>query len=289
MKRFGMNFVLAALVIGACAAAPRPAHPYPAAKPATPRPYVSGEPPKPPSNLRRRNSVVMDVDFEEAASQVNGDVIDIAGTIQLILDRIAAQTAPANDFGEVRPIVWVPLTGDKECHDSTDAGIIEVRVARFVSRTDNFIVVGHQIEEADLAFRLYDCAGRELLHYPLDESSPYAESRFAPYYLSLTGTAAVVALANAHSNNTSIAATLGVLNGYSPLQANVGAHDPNSLRLLALFRMMGNIPGANVPPPAAGTVSALLQSCSFGADTDNVIRLHCGRQVAPSPSAQSTP
>jgi hypothetical protein len=250
---------------------------------------VSGAPPKPPNDLRRRNSIVMDVDFEEAASAVNSDVIDIAGTMQLILDRIAATTAPANDFGEARPIVWVPLTGDKECHDSTDAGILEIRVARFISRTRNFIVIGHQVEEANLAFRLYDCAGRELLHFPLDESSPYAESRFAPYYLSITGSVAVVALANAHSNNSSIAATLGVFNGYYPLQANIGAHDPNAIRLLALFRLMGNIPGTNVPPPAPGTVSALLQTCAFGADAGNAIRLHCAHQVPPTPAAQSTP
>ena len=289
MNRSALSFAFVAVIVSATAAAPHQAHARPPAAPATPRPYVSGQPPEPPNNLRRRNSIVMDVDFEEAAAQVNSDVIDITGTIQLILDRIAAQTAPSNDFGEARPIVWVSLTGDKECHDSTDAGIVELRVARFISRTQNFIVVGHQIEEADLSFRLYNCAGRELLHFPLDESSPYAESRFAPYYISITGSAAVVALANAHSNNTGIAATLGVLNGYSSLQANVGAHDPNALRLLALFRMMGNIPGTNVPPPAPGTVAALLQTCSFGADPDNVIRLHCARQVAPGPSAQSTP
>jgi hypothetical protein len=284
------RFAAAAALLAALLTLTGGAHPsaYPAPR-ATPRPHVSGAQPKPPSDLRRRNSVVMDVDFEEAASQVNSDVIDITGTMQLILDRIAAETAPSNDFGEARPIVWVPLTGDKECHDSTDAGIIEVRVARFISRTQNFIVIGHQIEEADLAFRIYDCAGRELLHFPLDESSPYAESRFAPYYLSITGSAAVVALANAHANNASIAATLGVFNGYYPLQANIGAHDPNATRLLALFRMMGNIPGTNVPPPATGTASALLQTCSFGADPDGVIRLHCARQVPPSPSAQSTP
>jgi hypothetical protein len=248
-----------------------------------------GAPPKPPTNVRLRNSIVVDVDFEESASQVNSDVVDIAGTIQLILDRIAAQTAPLNDFGEPRPIVWVSLTGDKECHDSTDSGILEIRVARFIGRTFNYIVVGRQVEEADLAFRLYDCSGREILHYPLDPSSPYSESRFAPYYLSITGTAAVVALANAHSNNTSIAAVLGIFNGYYPLQANIGAHDPNSARLLALFRLMGNIPGTNVPPPAPGTVSALLQTCAFAADSDAVIRLHCQTQSPASPSPSPTP
>jgi hypothetical protein len=255
----------------------------------TPQPHVSAPAPKPPTDLRRRNSIVMDVDFEEAASLVNNDVIDITGTMQLILDRIAAATAPANDFGQVRPIVWVPLTGDKECHDATDAGILEVRVARFVSRTRNFIIIGHQVEEANLAFRLYDCAGRELLRFPVDPSSSYAESRFAPYYLSITGSVAVVALANAHSNNASIAETIGVFNGYYPLQANIGAHDSNALRLLALHRMMGNIPGKDVPPPGPGTVAELLQTCGFAGDADNVIRLHCAPQASPSPSADGSP
>ena len=249
----------------------------PAPKP-TPRPHVSGEAPKPATDLRRRNSLVMDLDFEESAAQVNSDVIDIAGTLQLILDRIAAQTAPTNDFAEPRSIVWVGLNGDKECHDGTDAGILEVRVARFVGRQQQFIFFGHQIQEADLAFRVFDCTGREILHYPLDESSPYGEGRFAPYFLSLTGTAGVIALANAHSNNASIAATLGVVNSYSSLQANIGAHDVNSLRLLALYRLIGNIPGTAVPPPAAGTVAALLQTCAFGTDPDGIIRLHCAPQ-----------
>src|SRR5665213_4464188 len=101
---------------------PAPAH----ARPTThPHPYVSGTPPKPPGNLRRRNSIVVDVDFEESASAVNSDVIDIAGTMQLILDRIAAETAPSNDFGEARSIVWVSPTPDKECRNSTDAAILE--------------------------------------------------------------------------------------------------------------------------------------------------------------------
>jgi len=240
----------------------------------TARPHVSGEAPKPPSDLRRRNSLVMDVDFEESAAAINSDVIDIAGTLQLILDRIAAQTAPTNDFGEARSIVWVPLTPDKECRDGTDAGILEIRLARFVGRQQNFIFIGHQVEEADLAFRLFDCSGREILHYPLDESSPYGEGRFAPYFLSLTGTAGVVALANAHSNNSSIAATLAVINNYSTLQANIGAHDGNNMRLLALYRLVGNIPGTAVPPPEPGTVAALLQACVFQTDADGIIRLH---------------
>lgn len=243
----------------------------------TARPHVSGEAPKPASDLRRRNSLVMDVDFDESAAAINSDVIDIAGTLQLILDRIAAQTAPTNDFGEPRSIVWVPLNGDKECHDGTDAGILEIRLARFVGRQQNFIFFGHQVEEADLAFRLFDCSGREILHYPLDESSPYAEGRFAPYFLSLTGTAGVVALANAHSNNSSIAATLAVINNYSTLQANIGAHDANNMRLLALYRLVGNIPGTAVPPPEPGTVAALLQTCAYQADPDGIIRLHCAR------------
>lgn len=276
---------LGAAAIGCCAIVLLAAtHARPSATP-HPHPYVSGALPKPPGNLRRRNSIVVDVDFEESAAAVNSDVIDIAGTIQLILDRIAAETAPANDFGEPRPIVWISLTSDKECHDSTDAAILEIRVARFVARTFNYVVAGRQVEEADLAFRLYDCSGREILHYPLDESSPYGEGRFAPYYLSITGTVAVVALANAHSNNSSIAAVLGIFNGYYPLQANLGAHDPNALRLLALYRLMGNIPGADVPPPLPGSVSALLQTCAFGADPDGVIRLHC----APSGGATPTP
>jgi hypothetical protein len=246
-----------------------------------PRPKIAGQAPKPPTDLRRRNSLVMDVDFEETASSVNSDELDIVGTIQLILDRIAAQTAPLNDFGQPRPIVWVPLTGDKECHDSTDAGILEIRVARFIAQQRNFIFVGHQIEKADLAFRLFDCSGREILHYPLDPSSQYAESSFSPYFLSLTGTVAVVALANAHSNNSSIAAVLTVINDYSVLQANIGYHDPNNLRLLALYRLMGNIPGTAVPPPAPGTVASLLQTCGFTADADNVVRLQCAPQAGP--------
>jgi hypothetical protein len=219
----------------------------------------------------------MDVDFDESAAAINSDVIDIAGTLQLILDRIAAQTAPLNDFAEPRSIVWVPLNADKECHDGTDAGILEIRLARFVARQQNFIFIGHQVTEADLAFRLFACSGREILHYPLDESSPYGEGRFAPYFLSLTGTAGVIALANAHSNNSSIAATLAVINNYSTLQANIGAHDANNMRLLALFRLVGNIPRTAVPPPAPGTVAALLQTCAFTTDADGVIRLSCAK------------
>jgi hypothetical protein len=262
----------AVLAIVLAAATPRP---HATASPHTTRPHVSGLAPEPATDLRRRNSLVMDIDFDESAAAINSDVIDIAGTIQLILDRIAAQTAPTNDFGEPRSIVWVSLNANKECHDGTDAGILELRLARFVGRQQNFIFVGHQIEEADLAFRLFDCSGREILHYPLDPSSPYGEGRFAPYFLSLTGTAGLVALANAHANNTSIAATLAVINNYSILQANIGAHDPNNLRLLALFRLVGNIPGTAVPPPLPGTVAALLEKCAFEADADHVIRLHC--------------
>jgi hypothetical protein len=85
---------LGAAAIGCCAIALlAPAQVRPRATP-HPRPYVSGAPPKPPGDLRRRNSIVVDVDFEESAAAVNSDVIDIAGTIQLILDRIAAESAP---------------------------------------------------------------------------------------------------------------------------------------------------------------------------------------------------
>jgi hypothetical protein len=85
-----------------------------------------------------------------------------------------------------------------------------------------------------------------------------------------------LALTNAHSNNSSIAATLAVINNYSNLQANIGAHDANNLRLLALYRLIGNIPGTAVPPPAPGTVASLVQTCSFADDPDGVIRLQCG-------------
>ncbi|MGD0475722.1 MAG: hypothetical protein ABSB70_21245 [Candidatus Velthaea sp.] len=273
LQRRALAAGIAGLALIAALTAARP-HPEPQASP-TARPHVSGEAPKPASDLRRRNSLVMDVDFAESAAAINSDVIDIAGTLQLILDRIAAQTAPTNDFGEPRSIVWVPLNGDKECHDGTDAGILELRLARFVGRQQNFIFIGHQVEEADLAFRIFDCSGREILHYPLDESSPYGEGRFAPYFLSLTGTAGVIALANAHSNNSSIAATLAVINNYSTLQANIGAHDGNNMRLLALYRLVGNIPGSAVPPPDPGTVAALLATCVFQTDPDGIIRLHC--------------
>lgn len=77
----------------------------------------------------------------------------------------------------------------------------------------------------------------QLLHYPLDPSSTYGTGRFAPYYLSVTGTISVVALADAHSNNSSIAAVIGVVNSYSTLQADIGAHDSNRLRQLALYRL----------------------------------------------------
>lgn len=80
----------------------------------------------------------------------------------------------------------------------------------------------------------------------------------AAYYLPVTGTIGVIALANAHSNNSSIAAVIGVVNSYSTLQANIGAHDPNRARLLALYRLLGNIPGAN-----------------------GVIRLHCAGGTPP--------
>lgn len=163
-------------------------------------------------------------------------LVALAGVSVVLLGTIAA--APPMHHREPptpRPILWVGVTGEKECHDSTDAGI---------------------------------------LHFPLDPSSPYGEARFSPYYLSGTGTVSVVAFANAHSSNSSIAAVIGVINSYSNLQANIGAHDPNDLRLLALYRLMGNIPGTDVPPPAPGTVASLLAPCAFGADPDGIIRLH---------------
>jgi hypothetical protein len=276
IPRIGSRLVAVVAVALTLTAVTGPKKPHAPAVRATPRAHVPGEAPRPATDLRRRNSLVMDIDFDESAAAINNDIIDIAGTLQLILDRIAAQTAPTNDFGAPRSIVWVGLNADKECHDSTDAGILEIRLARFVARQQNFIFIGHQVEEADLAFRLFDCTGREILHYPLDASSPYGEGRFAPYFLSLTGTAGVIALANAHADNTSIAATLAVINNYSTLQANIGAHDANNLRLLALFRLVGNIPGTAVPPPAPGTVAALMQSCAFAADPDRAIRLRCG-------------
>jgi hypothetical protein len=56
-------------------------------------------------------------------------------------------------------------------------------------------------------------------------------------------------LATSHANNVTIAATIGVVNAYGPLQANVGAHDPMEMQVLALYRLMGNISGRHVPPP----------------------------------------
>lgn len=244
----------------------------------TRQPYVAVPDPRPPSDLRERNSIVMDVDYVEQAVASGGDGVDIVGTIQLILDRIAAMTAPLDLYRTPRSVLWVPVTPKKECESSTDAGILEIRVARFVGRNQNFIFVGHQIEEADLSFRIFDCAGREVLAFPGDGSS-YAVARFAPYYISITGTAGAIALANAGSSNGSIAAALGIVNSYGPLQANIGAHDPNNARNLALFRLIGNIPGDKVPPPAPGTVASALETCAFRADTDDYIRLHCGYQL----------
>ncbi|HTJ25257.1 MAG TPA: hypothetical protein VMA36_03740 [Candidatus Limnocylindria bacterium] len=217
----------------------------------------------------------MDVDFVEQAQASGSDGIDIVGTIQLILDRIAAQTAPLNFYGTPRAVLWVPVTPDKECHNSSDAGILEIRVARFIGRTRSWVFVGQQIMEADLSFRIFDCAGRQLLTYPTDGSS-YGVARFAPYFISVTGTAGALALANAHANNNSLAATVGIINSYGTLQANIGEHDSNNARLLALYRLIGNIPGDKVPPPAPGTVASLLESCAFRLDTDHYIRLHCG-------------
>jgi hypothetical protein len=242
----------------------------------TRQPYVAAPDPRPPGDLRRRNSVVMDVDFVEQAQASGNDGVDIVGTIQLILDRIAARTAPLNFYGTPRSILWVPVTPDKECHNSTDAGILEIRVARFIGQTRSWVFIGQQIAEADLSFRIFDCAGRELLTYPTDGSS-YGVARFAPYFVSVTGTAGAVALANA-GNNNSVAATVGIVNSYGSLQANIGEHDANSARLLALYRLIGNIPGDKVPPPKPGTVASLLERCAFRLDTDHYIRLHCDGQ-----------
>jgi hypothetical protein len=212
---------------------------------------------------RRMNSITMDVDFTEQAAGGGADAINIVGTIQLILDRIAARTAPDNKFGQPRSILWLPVTAQRECQDGTDAGILEVRVARFLGYNHQWIIYGRQHEEADLSFRLLDCSGRQILAFPSDGSS-YASASFSPYYVSVGGTAAAIALASSHSDNVTIAASIGVVNAYGPLQANVGAHDPMEMQELALYRLMGNIPGSHVPPPAPGTVADLLDRCWFG-------------------------
>jgi hypothetical protein len=231
---------------------------------------------------RRQNSIVMDVDLTEQAAAGGGNALDIVGTIQLILDRIAAQTAPRNQFGDQRQIIWLPITADGECQSPRDTGILEVRVARFVQYAHQWIVVGVQHSEAQLSFQLLDCAGRVILAFP-NNGATYASASFRPYYVSLTGASAIYALAAAlnHSNNNNlgVAAVFGTINAYGPLQANVGAHDPIEMQELALFRLVGNIPGKNVPPPAPGTVSSLLDQCRFYGQPGGHIALECPSSV----------
>jgi hypothetical protein len=211
---------------------------------------------------RQQNSVVMDVDITERASAGSG-ALDIIGTIQLILDRIAARTAPRNRFGQPRPILWLPVTGDRECEHSYDSGILEIDVARYVQYTHQWIVFGLQHSEVDLSFVLLDCAGRVLLRFP-SNGADYASTSFNPYFVSLAGTAAVVELSTAaRQNNLNTAAVVTAVNSYGPLQTNIGEHDPTEAQELALFRMVGNIPGQHVPAPAPGSVASLLETCRF--------------------------
>jgi hypothetical protein len=232
----------------------------------------------PPAGLaaqsRRANSVVMDVDLTEQAQGGGADLLTIVGTIQLILDRIAARTAPRDMWGEPRSIIWLPVTAERECQSTGDTAILEVSYARIVTYQKQWVLIGKQHSEADLAFRLVDCAGRQLLRYP-DTDATYGSASFSPYYLSVVGTAATVAVFTAHANNVGIAAFIGLVNGYGPLQANIGAHDTSDLEELALFRLMGNIPGKNVPPPAPGTVASLLEGCRFFGQPGGHIALEC--------------
>jgi hypothetical protein len=230
------------------------------------------------AQTRRQNSIVMDVDLTEQAASGGAGALDIVGTIQLILDRIAAQSAPRNQFGDERQIIWLPVTSQGECQSERDTGILEVRVARFVQYTHQWIVYGVQHAEAELSFQLLDCAGRVILAFP-NNGATYASATFQPYYVSLTGISAIYALSAAlsHANNTNlgVAAVFGTINSYGPLQANVGAHDPTEMQELALFRLVGNIPGKNVPPPARGTVSSLLEECRFFGQPGGHIALEC--------------
>jgi hypothetical protein len=233
---------------------------------ATPSAVPSTEP-------RRANSVVMDLDLEEYASMSSDP--DIVGTIQLILDRIAAQTAPLNRFRQPRSIVWLPVNANKECQSQADAGILEITYAHFTTYNKQWVLIGRQSDEAQLAFQILDCSGRVILQFP-DNGAIFARARFSPYYLSIAGTAAAIAVSTAHANNLSIAATISIINGYGPLQANIGEHDPGAAAELALFRLMGNIPGKDVPPPAPGTVANTLGRCHFyPRATDGSIALRC--------------
>jgi hypothetical protein len=223
---------------------------------------------------RRANSVVMDVDFTEEAQGGGTDLLTIVGTIQLILDRVAAHTAPRDPWGEPRSIIWLPVTAQRECQSAGDTAILEVSVARFVTYSRQWVMVGRQHSEADLAFRLVDCAGRQLLRFP-DTDAAYAKADFSPYFVSISGTAAVVTLATAHASDIGVAAIIGAVNSYGALQANVGQHDTQDAQELALFRLVGNIPGRNVPPPAPGTVASILSACRFFGQPGGHIALAC--------------
>jgi hypothetical protein len=214
----------------------------------------------PSPNSRAANSIVMDVDLEGPAAS-NPDY-DIIGTLQLLLNRIAAYTAPRNRFGQPREIIWLTVNNDKECQHPTDTGILQVTFARSTYYNRQWVVIGRQSEEADLAFKILDCDGRVIFSYP-NTGDVYGSARFSPYYLSISGSAAAIAVSTAHANNLSIAAVISIINGYGPLQNNIGEHDPTAAHDLALFRLIGNIPGKNVPPPAPGTVSSLLEQCRF--------------------------
>jgi hypothetical protein len=228
---------------------------------------------------RRENSVVMDVDFTEEAQGGGTDVLTIVGTIQLILDRLAARTAPRDKWGDPRSIIWLPVTAQRECQNAGDTAILEISVARFVSYSRQWVMIGHQHSEVDLAFRLVDCAGRELLRFPHSDAT-YAQADFSPYFVSISGTAAVVALATAHASDIGVAAIIGAVNSYGALQANVGQHDPQDAQELALFRLVGNIPGQNVPPPAPGTVASVLSACRFFGQPGGHIALTCPSSYA---------
>jgi hypothetical protein len=239
----------------------------------------------PAAQSRRANSVVMDVDLTEQAQGGGADLLTIVGTIQLILDRIAARTAPHDMWGDERSIIWLPVTAERECQTSQDTAILEVSYARFVTYQKQWVFIGRQHSEAQLAFRLIDCAGRQLLRYPNSDAT-YGSASFSPYYLSVVGTAATVAVFTAHSNNNvGLAYFIGLVNGYGPLQANIGAHDTSDLQELALFRLMGNIPGKNVPPPAPGTIASLLEGCRFFGQPGGHIALDCQPQKRQSMAA----
>ncbi len=229
----------------------------------------------------------MDVDFTEQAAAGGADAINIVGTIQLILDRIAAHTAPRDAWGDPRSIIWMPVNAQHECQSLGDTGILEVSFARFTSYTRQWIFVGKQHAEADLSFRLIDCVGRELMRFP-DNDATYGSASFSPFYFSISGAGAAIALVTAASHpnsNLTIAAVIGTVNSYGPLQANIGSHDPSDAQELALFRLMGNIPGNSVPPPAPGTVASMLEQCRFFGQPGGHIALTCLRRVQVQPSA----